>query len=255
MPNTEFFRRLAAALGLHEPDLYESDESIVRAALDSDHPYLSGVTFDRLWEHGWAPLNLPADWRPFADGGFPTPSGRCEFFAEHLEALGLDPLPTFEPAKESPAGDAVLAARYPLILMTPKTPLHFLNSSYANLPRHLRAEPEPRLDIHPDDANSRGIADGDPVRVFNDRGDIQLRARVADRVRPGVVAVPFGWWRDHAPSGALANTLTADGLSDLGGGGDWHDTLVQVSFAEEASDVPTLRHGQSDPELESKRSG
>ena len=85
-----------------EPDLYESDESIVRAALDSDHPYLSGVTFERLWEHGWAPLSLPADWRPFADGGFPTPSGKCEFFAEHLEALGLDPLPTFEPARRKP---------------------------------------------------------------------------------------------------------------------------------------------------------
>ena len=233
VPNTEFFRRLAAALGLQAPDLYESDESIVRAALDSDHPYLHGVTFERLWEHGWAPLNLPSDWRPFADGGFPTPSGKCEFYAEHLEAHGLDPLPTFEPANESPAGDAALAARFPLLLMTPKTPLHFLNSSYANLPRHLRAEPEPRLDVHPNDAESRGIADGDSVRVFNDRGAIQLHARVADHVRPGVVAVPFGWWRDHAPSGALANTLTADGLSDLGGGGDWHDTLVQVSREEE----------------------
>ncbi|MDE0206496.1 MAG: molybdopterin oxidoreductase family protein, partial [Candidatus Tectomicrobia bacterium] len=194
-------------------------------------PYLEGVTFERLWQHGWAPLNLPADWRPFADGGFPTPSGKCEFYAEHLQAYGMDPLPTFEPARESPAGDADLAARFPLVLMTPKTPLHFLNSSYANLPRHLRAEPEPRLDIHPGDAEARGIADGDPVRVFNDRGAIRLTARVADRVRPGVVAVPFGWWRDHAPSGALANTLTADGLSDLGGGGDWHDTLVEVSAA------------------------
>ena len=79
VPNTEFFRRLARALGLQEADLFESDESIVRAALDSDHPYLEGVTFERLWQHGWAPLNLPADWRPFADGGFPTPSGKCEF--------------------------------------------------------------------------------------------------------------------------------------------------------------------------------
>lgn len=232
VPNTEFFRRLASALGLQEPDLYEPDESLVRAALDSDHPYLNGITFERLWEDGWAPLNLPGDWRPFANGGFPTPSGKCEFYAGHLEALGLDPLPTFEPANESPAGDAALAARFPLLLMTPKTPLHFLNSSYANLPRHLRAEPEPRLDIHPDDAACRGIIDGDPVRVFNDRGAIHLHARVADRVRPGVVAVPFGWWTAHVPAGALANTLTADGLSDLGGGGDWHDTLVQVSRAE-----------------------
>ena len=97
----------------------------------------------------------------------------------------MDPLPTFEPAKESPSGDASVAARFPLILMTPKTALHFLNSSYANLPRHLRAEPEPRLYIHPDDA----------------------AARVADRVRPGDIAIPFGWWKAHAPSALSPTSL------------------------------------------------
>jgi anaerobic selenocysteine-containing dehydrogenase len=229
--NTEFFRRLAARLGLDDPFLQTSDEALVRLALESDHPYLAGITFERLWEEGWAPLNLPADWRPFAQGGFPTPSGRCEFWSDTLAAEGHDPLPAYEPAPESPAGNPAMAARYPLALVAAKGALHFLNSSYANLPWHQRAEREPLLDLHPDDADPRGIADGDPVRAFNGRGEVRLRARVGDRVRPGVVAMPSGWWPSLSPGGAAANALTADGVSDRGEGGDFHDTLVEVERA------------------------
>jgi anaerobic selenocysteine-containing dehydrogenase len=226
--NTELFRRLAARMGFQEPYFYTSDEDLVRTALASDHPYLEGITFERLLQDGWARLKLPEDWRPFAEGGFPTPSGKCEFYAEGLLAQGIDPLPIYTPARESPAGDPALATRYPLSLITAKSALHFLNSSYANLPRHLKAEGEPLLDMHPDDAAARGIRDGDQVRVYNDRGSVEVRVRIGDRVRPGLVAMPSGWWASHSPGGASANTLTADGLSDLGGGGDFHDTLVEV---------------------------
>jgi anaerobic selenocysteine-containing dehydrogenase len=82
--------------------------------------------------------------------------------------------------------------------------------------------------MHPDDGAARGIANGDQVRVYNDRGSVELQVRIGDRVRPGLVAMPSGWWASRSPGGASANTLTADGLSDLGGGGDFHDTLVQV---------------------------
>src|SRR5207344_533764 len=105
---------------------------------------------------------------------------------------------------------------------------HFLNSSYANMPRQLRAEKEPLAEIHSLDATERSIVDGDVVRIFNDRGALQLRARVGDAVLPGMVAVPSGWWPSLSPSGSSANALTADGLTDMGGGGDFHDTLVQV---------------------------
>ena len=226
--NTEFFRRLAARMDLNEPYLHESDEDMIRAALASNHPYLQGITFDRLLEEGWAPLNLPQDWRPFAKGDFPTPSGKCEFYAERLIIEGLDPLPAYVRPQESPAGDPGLAGRYPLSLLTPKSTLHFLNSSYANIPRHLKAEREPRLEIHPDDATSRGIEDGDLVRVRNDRGRVHVRANVGSRIRPGVVLLSSGWWASLSPGGSSANALTADGLSELGGGGDFHDTLVEV---------------------------
>lgn len=228
IPNTEFFRCLARRLGLDEPFLYESDEQIVRAALANDHPYLEGITFDRLVNEGWAPLRLGDAWRPFTAGAFDTPSGKCEFYSVTFAEHGLDPLPSYVPARESPSGDPVLAARFPLLLLTSKSALHFLNSSYANSPRQLQAEREPELEIHPADAAARRIADGETVRVFNDRGTVRLRARVGDRVRPGVVCMPSGWWPSLSPGGSSANALTADGLSDWGRGADFHDTLVEV---------------------------
>jgi anaerobic selenocysteine-containing dehydrogenase len=229
IPNTELFRRLAAAMGFTEDYFGDSDLDLVQLALASDHPHLEGITFEQLLRDGWARLRLPAGWMPFAEGGFPTPSGRCEFYSEQLASWGQDPLPTFEPSPESAAGNPELAARFPLSLITGKSALHFLNSSYAGLERHRRAEVEPRLDLAPADAAARGVADGEMVRVHNDRGSVTLRARVGDRVRPGVCAMPSGWWASLSQGGSSANVLTRDGLADIGGGGDFHDTLVEVT--------------------------
>jgi anaerobic selenocysteine-containing dehydrogenase len=190
-------------MGWREPEFEETDEQLVRGALDSDHPYLRGIDFKRLWEQGWAPLQLPDDRLPFAEGGFPTPSGKCELFR--------DP----EPRYVAPPADG-----YPLTLISAKTALHFLNSSYSNMPRHARAEGAPTVSVDPADAAARGIADGDLVRVWNDRGSLELPAQVADGVRPGVVAIPHGF---------SANVLTSDGIADAGGGGDFYDTRVEVS--------------------------
>jgi anaerobic selenocysteine-containing dehydrogenase len=219
---TELFRRLATRLGLTEPYLFTSDEELIRMALASAHPWLAGITWERLQEEGWARLNIPEPWVPYAEGGFPTASGKAEFFSQALAAEGLDPLPSYVPAAENGA------AAFPLALLTGKSALHFLNSSYANLPRHLRAEGEPRLLIHPHDALPRGIADGDMVDVGNEQGSLRLRATVAEGILPGVVAMPSGWWPSLSPGGASANLLTPDGLSDAGGGGDFHDARVEV---------------------------
>ncbi len=226
--NTELFRRLAGALGMDDGYLYTSDEDRIRAALNSDSPFLAGITFERLQAEGWAPLNIPQDWAPFVEGNFATLSGKCEFYAESAIASGIDPLPAFTPAHKMSVRDQELGNRYTLVLITAKSALHFLNSSYADLPRQLKAEGEPRLDIHALDAASRNISEGDQVCVYNDLGEVTLRARVGDLVRPGVVAMPSGWWASLSPGGASANCLTSDGLSDLGGGGDFHDTLVEV---------------------------
>src|SRR5262249_26273339 len=153
-------------------------------------PYLEGITYERLVEKGWAPLRLPSSRRtPFAEGAFSTPSGRCELFSEPA------------PEHVQPAADI-----YPLVMVSAKTWLHFLNSSYSNLPRPLRAEGPQEVEIDPSDAERRAIGDGDQVRVHNDRGELLLSARVGDGVRPGVVAVAHGWWRSL--TGGSANDLT-----------------------------------------------
>lgn len=230
--NAELFRRLARALGMDHPELQDSDEDMVRAALVQTHPYLNGVTYETLVERGWAKLQIPEDHRPFAEGGFPTPSGKAELYSEALLQQGFDPLPGYEPAPESPAGDPDLAARYPLSLLAGKDRIHFLNSSWGGVARHLKAEREPILDINDEDAVARDIVDGDMVRVCNDRGEVLVRARVGDRVGAGVVAMPFGWWASRSPGGRSANALTNDQVAPFGRGSAFFDTLVEVVRAE-----------------------
>jgi anaerobic selenocysteine-containing dehydrogenase len=223
LPNTEIFRRLAARLGFDEPYWSESDEEMIRRSLATGHPLLGGATFDDLRERGWIRLATPADGRPFAEGGFPTRSGRCEFYSEKLAERGYDPLPNWLPASASPE-----RAAYPLALVAAKSALHFLNSSYAGLDHHRNAEGEPLLEIHPFDAGPRDIRDGARVRVINERGSVEAMARIGARVRPGVVSLPFGWWASQSPGGASANALTPSHLADWGGGGAFHDAFVEV---------------------------
>lgn len=218
LPVTELFRRLAARMGFDDPCFADTDEDLARQALDSDHPHLEGITYEVLAERGWARLRVPEDRVPFADGGFPTRTGRCDLAVAD-----------FEPPVEGPDGDPELRRRFPLALVSAKS-LRLLNTGYANAVRSSGADRGPVLDLHPGDAAARGIADGDRVRVFNDRGSLVVPARVDGRVRPGVVALPFGWWSDPA-TGASVNSLTADRVADLGGGATYLDTLVEVEPA------------------------
>src|SRR5688572_27891272 len=172
LPNSEVLRRLAARMGFDEPCFRDSDEDICRTALGAS------ADFDALKQAGWQRLDLPERFAPFAAGGFPTPSGKCELHSAWLERQGVDPLPFFNPPAE--AADAELAARFPLAFLSPPA-RHFLNSSFANLARFRDFEGEPHLDMHPDDAAGRGIREGDRVRVFNDRGGYTLKARVNGR--------------------------------------------------------------------------
>jgi anaerobic selenocysteine-containing dehydrogenase len=218
--NTELFRRLARALGRTEPWLFESDEAMVRTALASGHPWLDGITYERLWDEGYARLARPDDWRPFANGGFPTASGKAELFSETLAAQGLDPLPG--------PGDIAIAAG--LRLISGKT-LHYLNSSYGHIDRHRRREGAPPIEIHADDAGDRGLATGDAVSVTSARGSVEAICRVSDRVARGVVWMPFGGLYDAAGARQSVNALTAEEPTDWGGGSGLYDTFVEVSRA------------------------
>jgi anaerobic selenocysteine-containing dehydrogenase len=106
---------------------------------------------------------------------------------------------------------------------------NFLNSSFANLPAFVAEEGGPRLEIHPDDANARGLGDGTPLRIFNDRGAFLAKAKVTDRARRGVVVAPSIWWRKLAPGGENANAVTSQALTDLGRAATFYDCLVEVA--------------------------
>ncbi|HLE60177.1 MAG TPA: molybdopterin dinucleotide binding domain-containing protein, partial [Thermoanaerobaculaceae bacterium] len=228
--NTDFFRGLGRRMGYTEPWLYESDEEMVKGLLDSQHPYLGGVTYAQLRERGFVRLALPEPWMPFADGRFQTPSGKCELYSEALATQGLDPLPAYVALAEDdpPPGGG---RRYPLALITSKATRHFNNSSHAGEARQRKAEGEPLLQMHAKDAAARQIRDADAVRVFNRRGSMTLRAQVQDGTRQGVVSLPQGFWASLLPGGSSANALTPDGLSDHGGGGDFHDARIEVERA------------------------
>jgi anaerobic selenocysteine-containing dehydrogenase len=229
-PNTEVFRLLAEKMGFEEPCFRESDEDIARHAFDAADPRAAGIEWEALKKEGWRRLNVPAQFAPFAQGNFPTPSGKCEFYSESLRQQGLDPLPTYIAPRESVASNPALAKRFPLAMISPPA-RNALNSSFANLPTFLDSEKTPHLDIHPDDAAARGIIDGDKVRVFNERGELALTARVTDRARRGVVVALSLWWRKLSPDGNNANTLTGQALTDMGRAATFYDVLVQVERA------------------------
>jgi anaerobic selenocysteine-containing dehydrogenase len=218
LPNTQIFRELAARMGFDEPCFADSDETLCRAAFGER------VDFAGLLALGFATLPL-AD-APFADGGFPTPSGRCEFVSARLQAMGLDGLPDHVPNYEL-AGSS---AAYPLAMISPPA-RNFLNSSFVNVKSLRDIEGEPLLEIHADDAAARGITNGSVVTVFNQRGRYRCKARVSERARPGVVNGLGVWWRKLGLDGSNVNELTSQLLTDLGRGPVFYDCLVEVALA------------------------
>jgi len=226
-PNTEVFRQLAARMGFIEPCFGDTDDDIARQALLYDHPRAAGITWDELKSRGFQRLAVPEAYAPFAAGGFPTPSGKCELYSETLARQGHDPLPTFVPPRESVRSNPELAQRYPLAFISPPA-RNFLNSSFANLPAFVAEEKAPRLEIHPEDARARAIETGERVRIFNDRGSFTAVARVSERARTGVVVAPSIWWKKLSPDGANANAVTGQALTDLGRAATFYDCLVEV---------------------------
>nr|WP_145548675.1 molybdopterin oxidoreductase family protein [Variovorax boronicumulans] len=214
-PNTAIFRALAARMGLTDPCLQDDDETLSRQAFGD------AVDFDALLRDGFATLAVPD--APFAQGNFPSPSGRCEFFSSRLAAQGLDGLPDHLPNHEAIGS----SADYPLAMISPPA-RNFLNSTFVNVTSLRAIEGEQLLEIHPVDAAARGIADGSTVRVFNGRGSYRCRAAVSTRAREGVVNGLGIWWRKLGMDGRNVNELTSQRLTDLGRAPTFYDCLVEV---------------------------
>ncbi|MCS7285588.1 MAG: molybdopterin oxidoreductase family protein [Anaerolineae bacterium] len=215
--NTELFRRLARAMGFEEECFRDSDEDLVGQALEG-----IGITWESLKEAGWVRLNIPRPFIPFAEG-FPTPSGKLEFYSHRLEKMGLDPLPYYEPLPPS---------SYPLIFLTPSAH-HFLNSSFGAVDSLRAKEGRPEIIIHPHDAEERGISEGDLVRVWNERGECYLWARVSYETIQGVVVSPSIWWESFSPRKTGVNSTTPDLEADLGRGATFYTNYVEIEKAGE----------------------
>ncbi len=215
--NAAIFRALAQRCGFTDACFLDDDETLARQSLKRD-----AVDWDALRATGWFKLPIPD--APFAQGGFPTPSGRAR-----VDAPGAgvpDYLPPYESARSAPA----LARRFPLAMISPPA-RNFLNSTFVNVKSLRDIEREPIVEIHADDAAPRGLATGDVVRVWNDRGEYRCVARVSPRARPGVVNGLGVWWRKLGLDGTNVNQLTHQHLTDLGRAPAFYDCLVEVARA------------------------
>jgi anaerobic selenocysteine-containing dehydrogenase len=227
--NVELFRALAERMGFDDPCFQESVDDMIDLALSSKHPHLAGITRERLERESHVRLSVATDssgaYLPFANG-FPTRNGKALLYNQDLIAQGLDPVVTFTPPQESRhSGDA----RYPLELLARKCD-NYLNSTFCNVPAQQKMENPNLLEISAADAAARGIADGDRVRVFNARGEILLTARVNGATSAGVVAARLNWAK-LTGQGRNINVLTSERLTDMGGGGTFYSTLVEVARA------------------------
>ena len=243
--NAEIFRLLAAGFGFDDPQFKMSDMELAEHYVKWDAPQMAGIDLAYFRRHGYFHLAVgtPDDRLPHANGNFPTPSGKVEFlvkdaknfvappFRMMYEAMqsgeDVDPLPGYVPPRESVATNPRLAERYPLNVISPKS--HgFLNSCYANEPHKIKGQGEQFVMISPKDAAARSIREGDPVRVFNDRGDFEGLARITDDVRDGVIVATLGYWRSLNRSDGSVNSISSAEFCGLGRAPTFSDNLVQV---------------------------
>jgi anaerobic selenocysteine-containing dehydrogenase len=241
--NIDVLNDLAKAMGYTEDVFNETAEDIIRGALDIDSPMMEGVTYEYLQAHGFAKLRTPSEpYVPYsapvptpteaAAGlpgkslGFYTGSGKIEFYSQRAQRDGFDALPNYIEPQESVESNPKHGRRFPINLLSPAAH-HFLNSTFSNLESLQKSEREPRIWVNAEDAEKRGVVDGDMLRVYNNRGEVKLKAVVGDSVKPGVAWSPSLWWNRDSPDQRNVNALTSDALTDMGGGSTFHTNLIQ----------------------------
>ena len=253
--NVELFRGLPERMGFEEECFRESVDEMVDLALESDDPWMRGISRERLerehvrmnfGDRGARVRGQKAELRsagqpmaavptvepflPFARGGFRTPFGKAELYSESLKSQGLDPVVEFRPPMESRHAKR---NELPLELLARKAD-NFLNTTFSNVPSVQEMEETGLLEISSVDAQARGIADGDRVRVFNHRGDVELIARVDGKVQAGVVSARLHWAK-MAPGFQSINSLTSEKLTDMGNSATFYSVLVEVELSKPKS--------------------
>ena len=218
LPNTEIFRRLARRFGFDDPIFQESDRELMDAAFRHDDARLTGLrpselALDRALDMAASeggPLVMCATVTPA------TPSGRIELFSQDLEDRFGYGVPRYEPVERA----------YPLTLISPSSARR-TNATFGGCADSQGSE---IVEIHPEDAAGRGVADGDPVRARNERGEVVLTARVTDAVLPGVLYSPKGTWLATSATGQTVNALiSSDIRTDIEDGACYNETFVEIA--------------------------
>jgi anaerobic selenocysteine-containing dehydrogenase len=240
------WRRLAREMGFDDPVFKMTDSELAAYYINWDDPKMGGIDMEHFRTHGYYKIDVgSADTRtPHAEGNFPTPSGKVEFLLHDAknfvagpfrcmyegdqDGSPVDPLPGYIPNREAPETNPERAKLYSLNIISPKS--HgFLNSCYANEPHKIKGQGEQYVLISPADAENRLIREGDPVRVYNDRGDFEGVARVTDDVNPGIVVATLGYWRSLNRSDGSVNAISSQEWGGLGRCPSFSDNLVEVA--------------------------
>jgi anaerobic selenocysteine-containing dehydrogenase len=245
-PTSEMWRLLAEEMGFDDPIFKMTDSELAAHYINWADPKMGGIDMEHFKKHGYYKIDVgSADSRaPHKDGKFPTPSGKVEFLLHDAknfvagpframyegdqDGSPIDPLPGYMPNREAPETNPERAKLYALNIISPKS--HgFLNSCYANEQHKIKGQGEQFVLISPADAAKRNIREGDPVRVYNDRGDFEGVARVTDDVNPGIVVATLGYWRSLNRSDGSVNSISSDAHCGLGRAPTFSDNLVEVS--------------------------
>lgn len=220
--NVELFKLLADGMGFEEQAFKDSEEDMIRQALDfPDNPHLDGITYDALSRNQF----VKAKMHRMFPGKLPTPSGKIELYSERMKRDGYQPLPTYTPIIK----DSELP-----FLFIPAPNHNFLNSTFSNNAKHISLEKEPKLHINAADAKTLGIASGDMVKIWNGRGECLLTAAPGENVLPGVL-VSQGLWQNAPETKQLINALTPDRLSDMGNGAVFFSGRVDLEKVQHKS--------------------
>jgi anaerobic selenocysteine-containing dehydrogenase len=250
MHNAELFRQMAKHMGYTEPELFASDEDMIRDCIDNSLPLMENLTFEEIKKTGWARASVESPKRDRLKNGWPTPSGKIEIHSSALEGLGMDPLPNYTPEKEGLTNPEA-TKKYPLQVLSTATH-YFIGNSFQHVPRLAAMQSRQSVEINTRDAEARGIKSGDLCRLYNDRGETFCHAVVTDGILDGVLGTNKQYRGSATAGGVNANALNSQDLTDFGGSPVFYSVLAEI---EKVADVTRNRPIRSDASIHVTREG
>ncbi len=239
LPNSEIFRRIARGMGFRDSCFLQDDETQLRQIVAGQrHPNFSSITWETLIEQGFVRAAVPSPFLPHSNGDFSTPSGKCEFYSNQMAEDGYDPVPTYIPPNSLTNPYQVSSNNKASLQCVTPPAHHFLNSSFANVEKNLRAERTPKICMHPQDIFAHNLADGAQVEVRSATGSLVLRLESDDGLIEGTAMIPSIWWSKLSPTGTSVNILRSQQETDMGGSALFHDLSIRVSLATGPDSTP-----------------